>query len=626
MSESPSPNNSTELPLSAWRVRNFKSIQQADLGLAPLTILVGANSSGKSSLLQSVLIVVQAAQGGNQGSTFPLNGPLVSVGAFDEVRFAHSQAAVGVGGKLRLASDIAYAAAGRFRTKSAQLTDQTSTSDRSILDWQITFDGPAVNEPGSADVASVTLHAGEFGHESAPSQDIDLVAKRRGQGPTEADAERFRAGSLILPTRVEFALGFVGELTTSVSDTVPIRGLQLKAGLPHKVVTTWRDGDAMASVWVEHRIFRPFWESSSGVGGGTRDRSIIWIHGERELLDKWADIAADEIREWSRRDLEEPITLPGFLARRPQPGLAIESHTLRGHADYLVEAIRNRLDLANEVFLPPERPVVGLLDDVVSEAHTFFRDRVVYLGPLRQDPQVVYKTAPVSASGFIGTKGEYLATVLHASRGREVMSFGNDGEIEPMRLIDAVNRWVTRLEIADAIQTRDLGRLGIQVSVQRGAIQTPDLTSVGVGVSQLLPVIVMCLLTEPGSLILLEQPELHLHPGLQQKLGDFLLACARSGRQLIVETHSEYIVSRLRRWIAEDESGTLLNAVALYFVEQNAEDASQFRLVAVNELGGVENWPIGFFDQASNESRRILEAGIRKRSRVGRSAGDRAPN
>jgi predicted ATPase len=84
-------------------------------------------------------------------------------------------------------------------------------------------------------------------------------------------------------------------------------------------------------------------------------------------------------------------------------------------------------------------------------------------------------------------------------------------------------------------------------------------------------------------------------------------------------------VSRLRRWIAEDESGELLNAVAVYFVEQR-EDASQFRRVAVNELGGVDNWPAGFFDQAASESRKILEAGLSKRSRRVEQAGADVPS
>jgi predicted ATPase len=222
----------------------------------------------------------------------------------------------------------------------------------------------------------------------------------------------------------------------------------------------------------------------------------------------------------------------------------------------------------------------------------------------------------MGAAGFIGTKGEYLATVLHASRAREVFNPTEDGSVRTMLLSDAVDDWARRLGIADAIQTQDLGRLGIQVSVQRGGIPPVDLTGVGVGVSQLLPVIVMCLLAGPGSLILVEQPELHLHPALQQRLGDFLLACALSGRQLIVETHSEYVVSRLRRRIAEDESGELLSALAMYFVEQR-DDASEFRHVPVNEFGGIEEWPAGFFDQAGGESRKILEAALEKRDRRG---------
>jgi predicted ATPase len=132
-----------------------------------------------------------------------------------------------------------------------------------------------------------------------------------------------------------------------------------------------------------------------------------------------------------------------------------------------------------------------------------------------------------------------------------------------------------------------------------------------------LPVVVTCLLAAPGSLILLEQPELHLHPAAQQRLGDFLLACARSGRQLVVETHSEYVLSRLRLRVAEDEA--VLGALAVYFGEQR-DDVSEFRQVPLNEFGGIDEWPIGFFDQAAAESRKILEAALEKRDRRGREA------
>jgi len=107
---------------------------------------------------------------------------------------------------------------------------------------------------------------------------------------------------------------------------------------------------------------------------------------------------------------------------------------------------------------------------------------------------------------------------------------------------------------------------------------------------------------------------------VQQRLGDFLLACSKSGRQLIVETHSEYLVSRLRRRIAEDASNALMSTIALVFAEYE-DGRSTFRPVETNEFGAIEDWPRGFFDQTSIESKRILEAGLEKRLRVGASGG-----
>ena len=607
------------IPLGGWKVQNFKSIKEAELSFSPLTLLVGANSCGKTSLIQSILLFAQAAQGGQQGSAFPFNGPLASVGGFEEVRFAHSKGgSIGLGGSVRLLPEVPRPVASRAMLERTVAQASADISRAPTVKWWTTFDGPAVNEPGSVEVASVEVDA-EGGEEILEPGRArwTLFASRRGQGPIEADAERLRLGSLAIPTREDFSLGFTGQLSAGEQGETPIRGLMLRGGLPHNVVTTWRLADAAARVWVESRVIRPFWSASRGVGIEARTLRALRESQEADeaTIDRWAAVAAQEISEWNRLRDTEPVTLPSFLAQARHPLRPQERFALRDRPLELVEAIRGKLDMAEEVFAPPERPLPGWLNDVMSEVNRFFSRRVVYLGPLRQDPQVVYKTAPVGAAGFIGTKGEYLATLLHASRAREVLSFTPDGRPEPMSLVDAVNKWATRLEIADSIQTRDLGRLGIQVSVQRGGIPAVDLTSVGVGVSQLLPVVVMCLLTEPGSLVLLEQPELHLHPALQQKLADFLLGCARSGRQLIVETHSEYVASRLRRRIAEDESGDLLEAVALYFVEQK-NDASEFRRVAVNQYGGVEEWPAGFFDQAATESRKILEAGLGKRSRI----------
>lgn len=139
------------------------------------------------------------------------------------------------------------------------------------------------------------------------------------------------------------------------------------------------------------------------------------------------------------------------------------------------------------------------------------------------------------------------------------------------------------------------------------------LPSVVAGVSQILPVLVLCLASKPGSIILLEQPELHLHPALQQRLADFFIAMVRSGRQLIVETHSEYMVSRLRRRIVEDPDDELLDLAKVVFAERDRETGlPSYRDVELSPYGAIEEWPAGFFDQAAEEERAIIMGGVKK--------------
>jgi hypothetical protein len=188
-----------------------------------------------------------------------------------------------------------------------------------------------------------------------------------------------------------------------------------------------------------------------------------------------------------------------------------------------------------------------------------------------------------------------------------------DGVTREVSLGEAVNLWAQRFDVAQEVRTHDKGRLGIElelIDTQTG--ESRDLTNVGVGVSQLLPVIVICLLAQPGELVLLEQPELHLHPAPQQVLGDFLLAVTESGRQVLVETHSEYLINRLRLRIAEDEYGSLSEAVQMWYAKRR-KGRTSFDALEPNRYGTFEEWPEGFFDQAPREAELILRAAARKR-------------
>jgi predicted ATPase len=152
----------------------------------------------------------------------------------------------------------------------------------------------------------------------------------------------------------------------------------------------------------------------------------------------------------------------------------------------------------------------------------------------------------------------------------------------------------------------------MRVSVEKSDTLHP-LVHVGVGVSQVLPIVVMALIAPPDSILIFEQPELHLHPKVQTRLGDFLLSVACSGKQCIVETHSEYLINRLRLRSAEDETDALANVFSLYYVSKD-NGSTRYTRIAINEYGAIPEWPDGFFDESPREAERILRAALKKRA------------
>lgn len=189
-----------------------------------------------------------------------------------------------------------------------------------------------------------------------------------------------------------------------------------------------------------------------------------------------------------------------------------------------------------------------------------------------------------------------------------------DGYESELPLGKALNRWLDWFGLADYAIAWDRGRLGIDLNVSPpGASTSVDLASVGAGVSQVLPVILLCLLSEPADLLILEQPELHLHPALQKRMADFLLAFVRCGRQILVETHSDHLVNALRTQVVFDPTDETRKLVKLIFAEQN-DGITTYRESEINEYGGLsEDWPDGFLDISAKSAQDLVRQSLRKR-------------
>ena len=256
----------------------------------------------------------------------------------------------------------------------------------------------------------------------------------------------------------------------------------------------------------------------------------------------------------------------------------------------------------------------GNLQRAIRSWNRYLAENVLYLGPLRVGPRATYGIgASVENSNIpLGESGEFLAKKMFTDDTPRAYPVVEQGKIKDARftLEEAVTFWYKQLA-----STGEDNSISVDAPNRQGyplKIGTRTLANVGFGASQILPVLGLCLSASPGDLILLEQPELHLNPGMQQKLADFLLVMSKTGRQIIVETHSEYLITRLRRNAATDSEDH--KYFTIIFAERDAKTGTSYRTVNVDEQGDLSEWPKGFFDHVAEDLRILMRKAAERQS------------
>jgi predicted ATPase len=221
---------------------------------------------------------------------------------------------------------------------------------------------------------------------------------------------------------------------------------------------------------------------------------------------------------------------------------------------------------------------------------------LTYITAERVGPREVYDLEDRQTAPVVGPVGEHAVSVLH---------WGRDERVLPELALEAVPP--TRLRQVEArMGTIFPGcALVVQQVPQANAVtlglRTSDDTDfhrpihVGFGLTQVFPIIVAALSAHQADILLIENPEVHLHPAGQAQMGQFLADVARAGVQVIVETHSDHILNGIRRSV---KAGRLPpEDVTLHFFKPRSAEAAQVVTPVLDRFGNIDSWPSGFFDQ-----------------------------
>jgi predicted ATPase len=244
-------------------------------------------------------------------------------------------------------------------------------------------------------------------------------------------------------------------------------------------------------------------------------------------------------------------------------------------------------------------------------------ESISYIGPLRDVPKDEYQAKSNVTS--VGTFGENAAQILE-NFGESLVdtflpSFAEDVvkyRQTEISLLDALNYWIcTVFSLAKNIVAKRIGDTYVIVVENHFGISS-TIKHVGFGLSQVIPIILEGLRMPVGGTLILEQPEIHLHPKIQSYLFDFLYGMILSDRNVILETHSDHLITRMRRRIAEAEDQTILEKINLTFVEAGRDNLI-FTRIDYDELGTTEYFPPDFIENKNDELKAIVKAQMKKK-------------
>ncbi len=531
--------------LHALELENFKAFgKRARIPFAPITLIFGENSAGKSTILQALYLLKQTLERREAGALLlsrTENG-IVDLGSFPEMIFDHDleqMLSIRVEAKVDDTFQLPYeggkiAIEPRFKRTSHDeevILDQVSIYDGKSPKCLVKFRPVDITEAPEGFERGMDMHHTQFGLRPSQLTTIKCVGLTEEADYWKPEFEWFKKNKKkILRELEESKLGLEGYL---------------------KHQTDAEDNNKQ----------RP----SDGELRETNKRVRIYIDSLRSDLEFFS--SDFDLKTYIlKRHKEEMET---FLGIRVFHQVVIAAQ-VQNHG-------RGRFRLFDKMFDAAQlaRTAGGVLEQTLGALFP--------ISPFRIPPERLYTFRGTTPQN-VGYRGDLLSDLL----------------FRRPELVEEANEWLKRLEIDYELEVKPVGansgdlfqvRL---IDTRRKERVSVSLLDVGFGISQLLPFIVQSLVSEK-QIISIEQPEVHVHPKLQADLGDLLAEAIKEPRQnrFIIETHSEHLILRLQRLVRKQQLKP--EDVSVIYVSRRPEGAKAERLHLDEDGDFIDEWPNGFF-------------------------------
>ncbi len=253
-------------------------------------------------------------------------------------------------------------------------------------------------------------------------------------------------------------------------------------------------------------------------------------------------------------------------------------------------------------------PLIGL-----EESFNLFNDDFQYISTDRISPSITYGLSDENLEkNLIGISGEYTAHYLAVNRHKKMNILAlRHVRSQTEHLLENVSLWLG--DISNGIEVKakvyeELQNVNLTYSYTYGETTTNDFSplNIGFGVTYVLPIIVAVLKAKPGDLLIIENPESHLHPAGQSKIAELCAISAANGVQIIIETHSDHFLNGLRVATKKEIIKPEQSQIYYFRKEKNSLETISDNL-RIDKDGRInQEWPQGFFDEWDNRLDELL--------------------